>query len=268
MRILLLFLNLFIAALALTTPLREVPSGTGIDKRDIQENNGDELTSSKELDEFNEPSGEMIPGTGSGEIQPVPNTDPNTEQEPRDIQYEPPPPLPRALHSVFETQIILRAFDEIISYRTTLVGIGELFDDSLYRYPVPKKLIAILPLFVATSFTGMRQSGMTQEGVVAMQFSQLKEHELTQHLKDIINFIQENEQEVATDQIPEQLIALAEDQTVILAVKQRLDRFNPDQLATYLMEQNPFLREERATDIVSKIEGKYAPLIKGVKKSS
>ena len=83
--------------------------------------------------------------------------------------------------------------------------------------------------------------------------------DLEDEMRAIVRYAQEFEQSGVTGQAPQQLLALAEDQVVVMAIYHRLFGADANSLASIIKEENPFLTDMRAEEIASRVERQYAP---------
>ena len=265
-------LILIAAASALTVPLggssyelskREVQGGNGKSDGPIDGPGG----SSEQYNEDEEVNGEIGPDSRS-EIDPVFPDDQNDlfadsvdgTQEPQDE----PSPLPSTLQAFREKQALLRGFNRFRRQRADPGSTEALFDDSLHRYPLTPDTAQRLLAYMQRVMLTVQRSGMTVSEGIAMQFAQLDTSVLQQELSRIISFAQENERLGSSgSQLPEQLVALAEDHAIILLVSLRASGSGisgTSSMRDFLMQRNPFITEERATEIARIVESQYQPL--------
>ena len=266
-------LILIAAASALTVPLggssyelskREVQGGNGKSDGPI-DGPGGPGGSSEQYNEDEEVNGEIGPDRGS-EIDPVfPDDQTDLFADSVDGTQEPqdePSPLPSTLQAFREKQALLRGFNRFRRQRADPGSTEALFDDSLHRYPLTPDTAQRLLAYMQRVMLSVQRSGMTVSEGIAMQFAQLDTSVLQQELSRIISFA-EDERLGSGSQLAEQLVALAEDHAIILLVALRASGSGiagTSSMRDFLMQRNPFITEERATEIARIVESQYQPL--------
>ena len=135
----------------------------------------------------------------------------------------------------------------------------DIFTDSPVRYRVPEEDAQWAMAHFEEVLEDMRRSGQTVDEGVVSHFAGTHLPNLEDEMRAIVRYALEIEQSGVTGQAPQQLLALAEDQVVVIAIYHRLNGVEANRLASIVKEQNPFLTDMRAEEIASRVERQYAP---------